>query len=107
MSDDDELIRELRILAKALPEISQVTVYDAANRIEELMDEIEDTRDEAISLERDIEAMEADDGYSGALYSAIVEGRSEDAVDYLRRIFPNSDFMDVRSYHNLFPERIK
>ena len=40
------------------------------------------------------------------LYDAIVENRRDDAIDYLRAIFPKYDFRSVAEQRNLFPGRV-
>jgi hypothetical protein len=106
MSDDEQLIRDLNRLAESLEGEQQATVLDAAERIDILVGSLEDAQDEAYQAQREVNALEGDDQYAQALWEAIVERRTEDAVVLLRKVF-DIDFMDVRTYGNLFPERIK
>lgn len=41
-----------------------------------------------------------------AVYDAICEGRRQDAIDALQRVFPGYQFRSVAEQRNLFPERV-
>lgn len=109
--DDDTLIIKLNTLSDKLADVDPENedagiCADAAERISELLGEVEDA-DEAINeANRERDALEADREYAEDLFSAVVERRTEDAIEIMRKVF-DTPFMGARQYQSLFPERIK
>lgn len=106
MSDDDKLVRDLNAYSEANDNELGALASDAANRIEELLGEVEDANDELTSAQAEIDSMEADDSYANAIYEAIVERRTSDAVELLEKAF-QTKFIDPRSYQKMFSDRVK
>ena len=100
MSDYISLRLDLDALAadERLPENVRASCEEASEAIEELEDFLD-----AVG---ELESLEADENFAEFLYQAIVERRTDDAVELMRKMF-SINFMEPKNYANLFPERIK
>lgn len=103
---DDELIIKLNTLSDTMEGDVVQVCEDAADRLGELLTELEDAEEDAREAHSELNAMETDHAYAEDLFSAIVERRTEDAIEIMRKVF-DTDFMGARQYQNLFPERIR
>lgn len=84
---------------------------DDTKEISAVIDEIGGLcRDASVGLDELHGELRADDGVEtgdvDALHEAICEGRKQDAIDILNRIFPEANLRTVAAQSNLFPDRV-
>lgn len=79
---------------------------EASERIGELADEVEDANYAAREAQAELDDMDVEGEYAKSIFEAIVERRTEDAVELLEKAF-NTKFIDPHAYQYMFRERVK